>query len=111
MVHGAGQMAGLLASVMACRSEPGPESAFVVTTSDDPLIATLDDDVLLLAFESTSVADAFTLRMAVPVPVAVTFTVCVAVPLTGSVPMLQVMVVVPLHVPCVELAEKIETFA
>ena len=60
---------------------------------------------LLLLFESDSVAVAEALRIAVPVPVAVRLIVCVAEPLAGSVPIEQVIVVVPLHVPCVDDGE------
>src|SRR6185295_6497859 len=105
MVQGAVQTAGLLASRMAWRSEPVPESAFVVTTSDDvPPMPTFDVVTLLPLFESDSVAVAVALRMAVPLPVAVG--------LRGSDPILQVIVVDPLHVPCVEVGDPLRvTFA
>src|SRR6185295_13423738 len=113
MVQGAVQTAGLLASRMAWRSEPVPESAFVVTTSDDvPPMPTFEAVVLLPLFESDSVAEAEALRTAVPLPVAVRLMVCVAVALRGSVPMVQVIVVDPLQVPCVDVGDPLSvTFA
>src|SRR5437660_12475788 len=102
MVQGAVQSEAL-ASRMAWRSEPLPESAFVVTKSEEvPPMPTLDVVALLLLFESVSVAEADALRTTVPLPVAVRLIVCVAVPLSGSVPILQVIGFAPLQVPCVD---------
>src|SRR5438067_3127903 len=113
MVQGMLQTAVLLASTMAWRSEPVPESAFVVTKREDvPPMPTFEVVALLLLFVSDSVAEAEALRMAVPVPVAVRLMVCVAVPLAGSVPIEQVIVVEPLQVPCVDVGEPLRvTFA
>src|SRR3954452_22539366 len=102
MVHGIVQSEAF-ASRMAWRSEPAPESAFVVTTSEDvPPMPTFDVVALLLLFESVSVADAAALRTTVPLPVAVRLIVCVAVLVFGNAPIEQVIVVVPLQVPCVD---------
>src|SRR4051794_21872696 len=91
------------ASRMAWRREPLPESAFVVTKSEDvPPIPTFEVVELLLLFESVSVAVADALRTTVPLPVAVRLIVCVAVLLFDNVPIEQVIVVVPLQVPCVD---------
>src|SRR5205807_872483 len=113
MVQGTLQTAALLASRMAWRSEPVPELEFVVTKRVDvPPMATFETVALLLLFESDSAAVAEALRTAVPVPVAVRLMVCVAEPLAGSVPMAQVIVVVPLQVPCVDDGEPLRvTFA
>src|SRR5947209_3030497 len=92
MVQGRVQTDPLLASRMACRSEPVPESAFVVTKSDDvPPMPTFEVVALLLLLVSDSVAETEPFRTAVPVPVAVRLTVCVAVLLDASVPIEQVI--------------------
>jgi len=75
-------------------------------------MVTLLLEVLLLVFESVSVAEAVTFRTAVPEPLAIRLTVCVALALGARVPMLQVITVVPLQVPCVEVADPLMvTFA
>src|SRR5438309_2349267 len=66
---------------------------------------TFDAVTLLLLFVSVSVAVADALRMAVPLPVAVRLIVCVAVLPFVNVPIEQVIVVVPLQVPCVDDGE------
>ena len=61
---------------------------------------------------SVSVAVTLALAVAVPAELAVTLMVCTAVPLAGIVPMVQTMVVVPLHDPCVDVGVPLSvTFA
>src|SRR3954453_17339489 len=94
---------GGLASRVGWAGEPPPESAFVVTKSEDvPPMPTFDVVELLLLFESVSVAVADALRTTVPLPLAGRVIVCVAVLLFDNVPIEQVIVVVPLQLPCVD---------
>src|ERR1043166_1771897 len=91
----------LLASRMAWRSEPVPLSALVRTMT---VVAVTAAEagwfVLSVAFVSDSFAVAEALVMAVPPAFAVAVNVTVADAVDARAPRVQVIVVVPLQVPC-----------
>jgi len=90
----------------------GPLGVTVAAGGVQGLTVTAALLLLLVLFGSVSVAVTLAFAVAVPVEFAVTLMVCTAVPLTGIVPMVQTMVVVPLHDPCVDVGVPLSvTFA
>src|SRR5436190_1604313 len=95
-----------LASRMACRSEPLPLSADVVTVSAfEPVTLTVADAVSFAEFGSPSPALFVTVLIHVPPCVAVATIVIVTVAPFGIAPMLQLTFVPVVQVPCVETAD------